>query len=323
MRRRQAPSNFLEEQRSFQKTILSKKGHSAMAEEMKVKGIYPGFGSKRGMAALISHQLGPHRAYWEPFCGSMAVLLAKPVCTSETVCDLHGDLINLAQVIQDKKLGPALYRWLRRTLVSEELYDLSAIRMRDYRNGDNGKMNGTLSLDRAYHFFVGSWLGRNGLQGTTKVGHSFTRRFTMNGGHSGTRFAAAVDSIPAWRRRMREVTILEPTCGLEICEKIDDANGISIYCDPPYLAKGAEYLHDFKPEDHLRLAKALNRFKRTRVVVSYYAHPMLEKLYPLWTVIDCKRSGALSNQGSRGKKSSVSPEVLLINQAEIPTKGLF
>lgn len=36
---------------------------------MKVTAIAPWFGSKRAMAPTIAEQLGPHRAYLEPFCG--------------------------------------------------------------------------------------------------------------------------------------------------------------------------------------------------------------------------------------------------------------
>ena len=62
----------------------------------KIGAIAPWFGSKRSMAPIIVSELGPHSAYWEPFCGSMAVLMAKPPCIMETVNDLHADLINLA-----------------------------------------------------------------------------------------------------------------------------------------------------------------------------------------------------------------------------------
>lgn len=88
-----------------------------------------------------------------------------------------------------------------------------------------------------------------------------------------------------------------------------------IYADPPYLAKGAEYLHDFDWLAHRRLATALRRFKQTRVVVSYYDHPDLATLYPGWTKVDCEMTRALVSQGKRGQRGSkeTAPEVLLIN----------
>ena len=50
-----------------------------MSTQAKIKAIAPWFGGKRSMAPMIADVLGDHRAYWEPFCGSMAVLFAtKP-----------------------------------------------------------------------------------------------------------------------------------------------------------------------------------------------------------------------------------------------------
>jgi len=70
---------------------------------VRIKALVPWFGSKRRLAPEIVRELGPHAAYWEPFCGSLAVLLAKPPCPMETVNDLHADLVNLANAIADHK----------------------------------------------------------------------------------------------------------------------------------------------------------------------------------------------------------------------------
>lgn len=293
--------------------------------EAKIRCIVPWFGSKRSMAPEIVRQLGPHRCYWEPFCGSMAVLLAKPEVSQETVNDLHGDLINLGRVIQSERWGSWLYRKLRRQFVSEEVFREHAEVMKSSDWADEA--TGFAAAQRALHYFYSSWMGRNGVIGTKGWNNNFCVRYTMNGGIQGTRFAAAVDSIPAWRRRMREVTILRRD-GFALIEKIEDAKAVAIYVDPPYIEKGAEYVHDFKAEDHGRLADLLRRFKKARVVVSYYDHPQLAKLYPKWTKLDCSRAKSMSVQGQRGAKSEKAPEVLLINGAAvtepIPEKaGLF
>ena len=39
---------------------------------MQIKALAPWFGGKRTLAPRIVAELGPHRAYWEPFCGSLA-----------------------------------------------------------------------------------------------------------------------------------------------------------------------------------------------------------------------------------------------------------
>lgn len=62
------------------------------------------------------------------------------------------------------------------------------------------------------------------------------------------------------------------------------------------------------------MAELLGRFKRTRVVVSYYEHPVLEALYAGWTCVAVKATKAMVNQGMRDQTGAVAaPEILLIN----------
>src|SRR4051812_10851576 len=91
-------------------------------DAMDLTAILPYFGSKRTLAPLIVEEIGAHNVYWEPFAGSMAVLLRKPKVRQECVNDMHGDLTNLARTIRSSGLGPELYRRLRRTLFCEALF---------------------------------------------------------------------------------------------------------------------------------------------------------------------------------------------------------
>lgn len=270
-----------------------------------IGAIAPWFGGKRTMAPTIIRQLGKHSAYWEPFCGSMAVLLSKPESSHETVNDLHGDLINLARVIADDHLYAQLYSRAYRVWCDEHRREESLEALRDAKD----------PLDRALHYFVVNWFGRNGFSGTVGSDRSsFAVRWTPNGGHGGQRFASAVNSIPAWHERLRRVTILQRDA-FEIIEKIDDHPRVAIYCDPPYMVKAAKYEHDFTDSDHMRLARLLRRFEKSRVVLSYYRHPSLDVLYPKakWQHIDCAIGKGLHNSGRRGSTAKEAPEVLLIN----------
>lgn len=289
---------------------------STIESEMKIAAINPWFGSKRRLAPTIIQELGKHRAYWEPFCGSMAVLLAKPEASAETVNDLHGDLINLARVIAHRSAGPELYRRLRRTWMHKDIFEASA---EEFRARGHSPAPSEPDVERAYGFFICSWLGRNGVQGTQSYNQGYCVRYTKNGGHGSTRFNSCIDSIPAWRRRLRRVTILNQDA-FDLLARIEDAPGVSLYADPPYLVKGAKYVHDFNDgfmsqmNDHERLADALSRFKKTRVVVSYYDHPSLAALYAGWTRREVFLSKALSNPSARDEEvDSVAPEVLILN----------
>ena len=280
-----------------------------------MKAIAPWFGGKRNLAPAIVETLGPHRAYWDPCCGSLAVLMAKPVSAMETVNDLHGELINLARVLACRETAEQLYERLNRFLMHEDLLYEHA---ESYRQQGHQPAGDIPCVDRAERYMICSWCGRNGVAGTSSYNQGFCVRYTKSGGHAATRWTSAVESIPAWHERLKAVTILNRDM-FGILERIEDASQTAIYVDPPYLKKGAKYVHDFTDEDHLRLAELLKRFKTTRVVVSYYDDPSLEQLYPGWAKRPLKAVKALVNQSMRDKGIAVNaPEVLLINE-----KGTF
>lgn len=288
------------------------------ADMMTYTATLPYYGSKRTLAPRIVDVLGPHRCYWSLFAGSLAVELAKPVAPMETVNDLHGDVVNLARVLRDEELSGRLYWRLARTIPAEQLFRES---LHALGRGTAPGIDREPDLGRAYHYFVSSWLGLNGMAGTQRIGSSFAIRYTSNGGAPAKRFAGAIESVPWWHERLRSVLILSE-CGIALAERIEDKAGTVIYADPPYLVKGSRYLHDFDSDDHRRLAAALCRFRSTRVVVSYYAHPDLESLYPGWRVIDCTVTKTMA--AAAGRANQAAPEVLLVNQpADLEVAALF
>jgi len=269
------------------------------------------------MAPEIVRQLGPHQYYFEGCAGSMSIIMAKEPSEHETVCDLHGALTNLAWAVQDEEMAVELFNRLQRTLYDDELYYAS----KEWLNAwDQSKMilrNGDSSLDWAYHYFVASWMGRNGVAGTSRVNYQVATRWTKGGGSGPLRFHSAVDSIPAWCERLRNVQILRRDL-FEVLPKIEDDNGVAMYFDPPYLpgtiSGNSVYVHTFADADHKRLADELQRFKKARIVISYYDSPLLAELYPGWDKMDCSCNKQLHNQNKRGRTMSVAPEVLLCNE---------
>ncbi len=297
---------------------------------MKIKALAPWFGGKRNLAPAIVKLLGKHRVYWEPFCGSMAVLMAKPPCVMETVNDLHGDLINLARVVQDESLAVQLFDRLARTLMSETLFNEAAER---YHERGYATDVTPPSLDLAYDYCLCAWLGRNGVAGTGSYNQGFCVRYTANGGHAAKRFQSVMESIPGWFHRLRNVTIL---CrdAFDLLPRIDDMPGTVLYIDSPYIVKGAKYVHDFPTleeeqaarkagnkavKGHIVLAEELRRFRHARVVVSYYRHPRLCELYPAWAEYAIEVSKPTAYASRRGENDVRAVELLLVN--EPPTKG--
>ena len=272
----------------------------------------PWFGAKRQFAAEIVRQLGPHTAYFEPFCGSMSVLFAKSPCRHEVVNDLHGDITNLAWVLQNRKLKARLLLALNDTFCIEA----------DYNRHRTQLLAEAFRADpaapdwrRAHRALCVWWMGRSGMAGTRPSRTSFAARFTSRGGSGGVRFRTMVESLPFFARRLRKVDVLN-RCGFEILGKVDDRKGTVVYCDPPYVVKNAEYLHDFESADHERLAAAASRFRASRIVISYYPHPQLLELYPTdrWEHIAYDVAKNIKNSTARKDGAQRATEVLIVNR---------
>lgn len=288
----------------------------AKNNDMPVTALAPWYGSKRTLAPAIVRALGPHTAYWEPFAGGFSVIMTKPLARMETLNDLHGDITHMANVIKHPTMGPAFYRAVRRLVFSDDALAVAKAACRvPLPEGV------ALNLDRAVAFFAASWMGRNGEAG---IQVSQTRkpalavRWTLNGGDPATRFRSAVASIPAWRRRLRHVTVLRRDALKGVIDQIPDVAGGAVYVDPPYLAKDCQYVHDFDPEkdEHAILAQKLQRFIKTRVVVSYYDDARLAGLYPApkWTITRFQVTKAMSATSKRGtSNTSKAVEVLITN----------
>src|SRR5579872_3220874 len=69
---------------------------------------FPYFGGKRSVAAEVWQRLGSPVQYIEPFCGSAAVLLAKPCPASlEVVCDASGFIANFWRAVKHRPAAVA------------------------------------------------------------------------------------------------------------------------------------------------------------------------------------------------------------------------
>ncbi len=290
---------------------------------MKVKAIAPWFGGKRTMAPAIVTELGKHTQYFEPFCGSMAVLFAKEPSQKETVNDLHGDLINLADCLQDEFAAPWLYERCQRTLFSEGL--LQEARAYFDEHLEEPVLAG--NRERAYWYFVACWMGRNGTAGTERQDYQIAVRWTKGGGSPTVRWRHAVESIPPWHERLRNVVIL---CrdAFQILDRLEDVPQTAIYVDSPYHmvtrgakknGKGSRYKHEFNHDsplfgdDHLLLRNLLAGYKHARIVVSYYDCPQIRELYAGWTFMEHTRQKHLHAQNGRGARPKEAPEILILN----------
>ena len=304
------------------------------------------FGGKRKLANAIAQELGKHTQYYEPFCSSMAVLFAKNPSQKETVNDLHGDLINLARVLQVQSLAEDLYDRCQRAIVSEGLLNDAKAYLKANPLPDPDLND----VERAYWYFLSSWMSRNGTAGTKRVDYQLAVRWTCGGGSPTVRWRNVVQSIPWFHARLLNVVVLQRDA-FDFIHKFEDKKGTAVYVDSPYTAKTREgyrggkgsdhqYVHEFnhaadhafKPgrmfkeqcdvcgntaqehkSDHERLRDVLAQYKHARIVVSYYDCEEIRELYDGWTFVKHTRQKHMHSAGGRGRRPREAKEVLIIN----------
>ena len=228
------------------------------------------FGSKGRLGPWIASLLPTHRTYVEPFCGSAAVLFAKPPSPTEVINDSDGDLVCFFRVLRDH--GPKLSRSLALT---------------PYARAELGAADldtaGLDELERARRVFVRLNMSISRTLGRQR---GFAAAYNTNGADHARKFASLVEHLPAATERLRRV-IIEDRAAVEVIAKYGAANAV-IYCDPPYLdgtrsagakRRGADYQVEYATEaEHRELARALHATPAA-VLISGYPSALYAELY--------------------------------------------
>ncbi|MEU7980540.1 DNA adenine methylase [Micromonospora sp. NPDC049081] len=230
----------------------------------------PYFGGKITTGPAIAALLPTYDHYVEPYCGSLAVLLAKAPSRHETVNDLDGDLMTFWRVLRDQP--DDLARVCALTPHSRAEYAAA------YEPAD-------ADLERARRIWVQLSQSRAGQRTRTGWRH-FVNPLGSNSGMP-RYLAGYVDRIGPAAERLRDVS-LECLPALDLIAKYGADERVLLYVDPPYLAStrqagGGGYVHEMKTEaDHRDLADALHACKAA-VVLSGYASDLYDReLYPGW-----------------------------------------
>ena len=276
--------------------------------------VAPWLGSKGVMAETIVEQLGEHRSYFEPCCGGCSVLLRKPACAHEIVNDLNADLVNLLEVLRDRDGARQVEDELARTTVSELTFTNAKARMLEPgpdRVGSHQVID-ERRVRRAIDTFVVWWMGCGGHAGEPVRKARLSVRWSNGGGSAPSRFDSARRCIEFVRERLQTVTVLCRDAHL-VVDHIPDEDGVAVYLDWPYIGEGHQYAHD--AVDHQRMAAALNRFNRTRIIVSEYDRPETRAMFEGWWMLDCSRTKQLASQGAGA--GEIAPEALFLNQPPI------
>jgi DNA adenine methylase len=235
-----------------------------------VKPPVPYFGGKITLGPAIATLLPDHLHYVEPYCGSLAVLMAKRPAPHETVNDLDGDLMTFWRVLREQP---------------EELERVCALTPHSRAEHQAAYEPAESELEVARRVYVQLTQGRS-----AKLKRSGWRHFVKPAGSSvgmPAYQAGYVDRMAAAAERLAGVS-LESMPALDLIVKYGADPDVLLYVDPPYLGstRGHSedgYRHEMRDEArHRQLATALHAARAT-VVLSGYPSDLYDlELYSGW-----------------------------------------
>lgn len=247
---------------------------------------YPG--AKWVLADWIISHFPAHHSYCEPFFGSGAVFLQKPVSRLETLNDLDGDVVNLFQVIrhQPRALADAISMtpWARAELEAS------------YEPCDK-------PVERARRWLVRCWIGRGDVRGRAGWRHDVA---AARGSHMPVTWRGLPERLLRVADRLRDAQI-ENRPALEVIQRFN-RRGTLLYIDPPYpleTRSQALYRYEMTDADHQALLEVLLGHP-SMIVLSGYACALYDDALGSWRRVTAR---AFADHGGQRE------EVLWINPA--------
>jgi DNA adenine methylase len=231
----------------------------------------PYFGGKMTIGPAIAALLPTHAHYVEPYAGSLAVLLAKPPSTHETVNDLDHRIMTFWRVLRDRP--GELARVCALTPHSRAEFEAAAA----LDAGDD--------LELSRQVFIRLTQARSG-----QLRRTGWRHYVDPAGSSSSMpgyLTGYIDRIAPAAERLQRVS-LEAAPALDIIAKFGAQPDVLLYVDPPYLGSTRNktwrgYEHEMRGvDDHRELAEALHG-AAAAVVVSGYPSQLYDlELYAGW-----------------------------------------
>lgn len=236
-----------------------------------VKPPFPYFGGKTAVAEKIVALLPPHEHYVEPFAGSLAVLLAKPPSTHETVNDLNRELVTFWRMLRDRPAD--LERVCALTPHSRTEFEASY-----EAAGDD--------LEAARRAWVRLAQGRSAPTGRSTGWRYHQAARSRQGIYVPQYLANYVSRMAPAAARLASVS-LECLPALDLIAAYGRHESVLLYCDPPYLGSlrtpGSAYAAEMLDGDgHQELLEALVGC-RAAVVLSGYASPLYDDALRDWS----------------------------------------
>ena len=273
--------------------------------------LFPFFGGKTRVAALVWEHLGNPELYVEPFAGSLAVLLARPdEPRTEIVCDLDGYIANFWRAIQNQ--WPEMQAHLT-GLVSE--IDLRA--QHNHLLASREGLNEKLAADYTWcdaRLAALWWMGISSYLGSG-FGHRAARqRPHIDRSLKGAWATGMTDEkVEKVMRRIGHVIVLagdwqdawRRSATKAIINRFD--RGVGVFLDPPYSG-GKRATGLYAEDQHLNkdvTEWALDQPHHVRIVIAGYADEYPDLAAAGWDRIYWKAPNGYAQKDNSRRKAEV------------------
>lgn len=257
------------------------------------------FGGKIRIAPQIVDLMPAHGHYVEPYCGSLAVLLAKPQAPHETVNDLDKSLMTFWRVLRDQRDE------------FQELCELTphsrAEHAASYETSDD-----LPDIEVARRVWVQLTQGRAGVRRATGWRHY--QDPSRSTGSMPDYLSGYLGRMAPAATRLRAVS-LECRPALDVVADYGRHREVLLYVDPPYLGSTRQsggYVHEMKGDtDHADLI-ALLLACESAVMLSGYPNDLYESELVAGAGWDRMEIATATGQGGEGQERT---EVIWSNRA--------
>lgn len=212
------------------------------------------------MVATINSLIPKHKHYYEPFCGSAAVLLNHPRSRLEVINDLDPEINNFFRVMADREKGAELTERLCKLWYDRFTFD-AAIQHR------KKNFAGLTDVEKATETYILITQSFNALRKSfSKQAFRDTAAYREN----------IRVNIPDVYERMAGVRVMNMD-GIDLIAKVKDHKQAFIFADPPYRKElrgvGADksYTCELPHKDQIRLLKTIRDAEAKIMLCGYRA----------------------------------------------------
>lgn len=260
------------------------------------------WGSKITLAPKIVENFPKHKHYLEPFFGTGAVFLAKPLAQSNILVDTNHHLVTFFKVLRTRP--DELLTQCQLSPCAREEYERAQVLLEQRGWADeleharmvyvllNQSIIPTLQADKPW-----------------KTGH---RPFSLPSQRQSI-FSLMESEFLAVAQKLRR-TQIDNRDALAVIENLGADPDLLIYADPPYIqstrSHGARYLRDADDAWHGSLLELL-RGVDAKVCVSGYSNPLYEDLLSDWAKVTFESRVGVSVK--KGGEATVKMECLWMN----------